>query len=82
MRVRVLFFAAIRDIAGLEEELLDLPEPVRSVGDLAPFLAARYPALEARLGGIRFAQNEAFAEAGDTLADGDVIAVIPPVAGG
>jgi molybdopterin converting factor subunit 1 len=82
MRVRVLFFAAIRDIAGLEEELLDLPEPVRSVGDLAPFLAARYPALEARLGAIRFARNEAFAEAGDPLADGDVIAVIPPVAGG
>jgi molybdopterin converting factor subunit 1 len=82
MRVRVLFFAAIRDIAGLEEELLDLPEPVRSVGDLAPFLAARYPALKARLGAIRFARNEAFAEAGDPLADGDVIAVIPPVAGG
>ena len=82
MRVRVLYFAAVRDIAGLEEELLELPELVRSIGDLAPFLAARYPALEARLKAIRFAQNEAFAEAGDTLADGDVIAVIPPVAGG
>jgi molybdopterin converting factor subunit 1 len=82
MRVRVLYFAAVRDVAATEEETLELSEPVRSVGDFGRFLAARYPALGARLGALRFARNEVFAEAGDAIADGDVIAVIPPVAGG
>jgi molybdopterin converting factor subunit 1 len=82
MRVRVLYFAAVREITGREEESLDLPGSVRSVGDLGPFLAARYTPLEGRLLGLRFARNEVFATEGDTMADGDVIAVIPPVAGG
>jgi molybdopterin converting factor subunit 1 len=82
MRVRVLYFAGVRDVAGREEESLELPESVRTVGDFGPFLAARYPALGARLAVIRFARNEVFAEKGDAIADGDVVAVIPPVAGG
>ena len=82
MRVRVLYFAAVRDIAGREEETLELPGSVRSVQDVGLFLAARYPALEERLATLRFARNEAFADARENLVDGDVIAVIPPVAGG
>jgi molybdopterin converting factor subunit 1 len=82
MRVRVLYFAAVREIAGLEDEAIQLPEPVRSVRDFGPFLAARYPRLEERVASLRFAKNEVFAEPDEAIADGDVIAVIPPVAGG
>jgi molybdopterin converting factor small subunit len=31
---------------------------------------------------VRFARNEEFAQNADVLADGDVVALIPPVAGG
>jgi molybdopterin converting factor small subunit len=34
------------------------------------------------MGHIRFARNEEFARNDDALADGDVVALIPPVAGG
>jgi molybdopterin converting factor subunit 1 len=82
MRVRVLYFAAVRDVTAREEESLDLPETVRTVEDFADFLGTRYPPLVDRLRALRFARNEVFADAVDALAPGDVLAVIPPVAGG
>ena len=82
MRITVLYFAAARDLAGVSEELLDLASGVRTVGDLRIRLASLRPALAGRLEQVRFARNEEFASDGDALLDGDVIALIPPVAGG
>jgi molybdopterin converting factor subunit 1 len=82
MRVKVLYFAAVRDMVGLEEETLELPRSVESVGDFVAFLAGHRPELAAVLPSVRIARNEAFADAGERLAEGDVLALIPPVAGG
>lgn len=78
--ITVLYFAAVRDLVGVDEERLTLE--VGSVGELATHLAERHPALVGRLGPVRFARNEAFATTEEPLADGDVVALIPPVAGG
>jgi len=80
--VRVLYFAAVRDLVGCVEEAVDLPESVRRVDDFVRYLQELHPALAGRLGGVRFAVNESFAEGFDEIRDNDVIAVIPPVAGG
>jgi molybdopterin synthase sulfur carrier subunit len=80
--VRVLYFAAVRDLVGKSEEVLDLPESVRAVEDLVSELVRLHPVLEGRLGGVRYALNETFAHPHDRIQPGDVIAVIPPVAGG
>jgi molybdopterin converting factor subunit 1 len=82
MLVRVLYFAAVRDLTALEEESLELPSSVRTVEDFARFLTERYPALAPRLSSIRFARNEVFASLKEGLCVGDTLAVIPPVAGG
>jgi molybdopterin synthase sulfur carrier subunit len=80
--VTVLYFAAIRDAAGHGEERLELPENVLTVRDFAAFLQASRPALAGRLGSVRYAVNEVFAEDAAELCPGDVVAVIPPVSGG
>lgn len=82
MSLRVFYFAGLRDTLGLAEETLDLPEGVRTVRALADHLAARHPAYGERRAHVRIARNEAFAADDDPVADGDVIALIPPVAGG
>jgi len=82
MRVRVLYFAAVRELVGRSEESLTLPPDVRSVGALRDHLASREPKLAAALRAVRFARNEEFANERETLDEGDVVAVIPPVAGG
>jgi sulfur-carrier protein len=82
MHVRVLYFAAVRDLIGHEEEALDLPADVRRVAEFGRWIASHHAALEGRMASVRVARNEAFADGDDLLADGDVLALIPPVAGG
>ena len=82
MKIAVLYFAAVRDLVALDEEELVLPPSVTTVEALAAHLSAIHPPLEGRLGHVRFARNEEFAQPSDTLEDGDTIALIPPVAGG
>jgi molybdopterin synthase sulfur carrier subunit len=82
MTLRVLYFAGLRDALGLAEERIELPGDALSVGDLCAHLAARHPPYAARRAHVRVARNEAFAPLDERLADGDVIALVPPVAGG
>jgi molybdopterin converting factor subunit 1 len=82
MTLRVLYFAGLRDAVGVAEETLDLPAEVQTVGQLADHLAQRHRAYAERRGHVRIARNEAFAADDERIADGDVVALIPPVAGG
>jgi molybdopterin converting factor subunit 1 len=82
MNVRVLYFAAVRDLAGVAEESLEVPAEVRDVASLRLFLEAHRPELAGRLVSVRFAINGAFAEDASALREGDTVALIPPVAGG
>jgi molybdopterin synthase sulfur carrier subunit len=82
MTLRILYFAGLREAVGLSEETLEVPAGVATVGALADHLAARHQAYAARRAHVRIARNEAFAADDEALADGDVVALIPPVAGG
>jgi molybdopterin converting factor subunit 1 len=81
MRVRVLYFAVARELAGVREETIEIADGA-TVRDAREAIAARHPALAATDARLRAARNEAFVGDAETLADGDVLALIPPVAGG
>jgi molybdopterin converting factor subunit 1 len=76
MDVTVRLFAGLRERAGTGERELELPEGAT--------LADVWPAL--RLGeeppGLLYAVNREYAGRDQPLADGDEVAVIPPVSGG
>jgi molybdopterin converting factor subunit 1 len=80
--ITVLYFAALRDLAGTSEELLDLSEGELSVGALLNVLEQRKPALRGRLASVRVAVNEEFTELSTVLRGGETLALIPPVSGG
>jgi molybdopterin synthase sulfur carrier subunit len=82
MRITVLYFSAVRELVGQGEEALDLPEDVRTVADLASYVVKLHPPLAGRLTQVRWAKNEEFVMLAAELAEGDVLAVLPPVAGG
>ena len=82
MNVTVLYFAAVRELVGKDEEAVVLPEGVASIAAVGEHLSQLHPALEGRLSYVRFARNEEFAQLADGVEEGDVIALIPPVAGG
>jgi molybdopterin converting factor subunit 1 len=81
MRVRVRLFAIQRELAGTREHPLELAEGA-TVEDAWEALIAAYPALAPGRASVRFARNGAYADAATQLADGDEVAMIPPVSGG
>ena len=81
MRIRVLYFAVFREQLGREDDVVALGEHAH-VGDAVAALAARHPAIAQLRGKFRVAVNEEFAGDDRELADGDELALIPPVAGG
>jgi len=72
--VRVRLFAGLRERAGWSEREL---EDVARVADVWPALD-----LGAEPQGLLYAVNKEYADAERKLADGDVVALIPPVSGG
>ncbi|MES1173026.1 MAG: molybdopterin converting factor subunit 1 [Myxococcales bacterium] len=80
--VQVLYFAALRDLTGMSEERVELPQDVRTVLDFVSFIEQARPALAGKLASVRVALDEAFANDSDALSGAQVIALIPPVAGG
>lgn len=81
MRVTVLYFAVFRERLGRGEEVIEVDEGKR-VQDVVELLAARHPAIAALRGRFRVAVNQDFGADDQPLADGDELALIPPVAGG
>ena len=81
MRVRVRLFAIQRELAGTREVSLDLPDGA-TVDDAWTALVGIHPALAPGRASVRFARNGAYADASTPLADGDEVAMIPPVSGG
>ncbi len=81
VHVRIRLFAVQRELAGAREVPVDLPDGA-TVEDAWAALVARHPVLAPGRPSVRFAQNGAYADAAATLADGDEVAMIPPVSGG
>jgi molybdopterin synthase catalytic subunit len=81
MRVHVKLFGAVRERSGAKELSLDLPPGAR-IADLRARLAAEID-IVARFGErLRISRNLELAGEDEPLADGDEIALLPPVSGG
>ena len=70
MRVRVLFFGALKDIAGRAEEALEIPAGTTLEGVFALY-SQRFETLKERRSSTLFARNQEFARADTVLADND-----------
>jgi molybdopterin converting factor subunit 1 len=81
MKVRVRYFAALREAAGREDETLDLPEGA-DVAAARAALAARHPALATLLLRCVAAVNRAYVAPEATLSAGDELVFVPPLGGG
>lgn len=80
-RVRVLAFAAARDVLGADELTVEAAS-VTSAGAVLDLLCARYPALAPHRRSVGLAVNGSWARPDTAVAPGDEVALLPPVAGG
>ncbi|MGH9421446.1 MAG: molybdopterin converting factor subunit 1 [Thermoanaerobaculia bacterium] len=81
MKIRLLFFAVLRDITGKSEDVLELPGGTKA-GDVWLRLREEHAALRDYVQPPMIAINENYVTAEEPLRDGDELAFIPPVAGG
>lgn len=81
MRVRVLFFGMLKDLAGKSSDLLDLPEPA-SVADVLAHYQAHMPRFKDSLPSLAVAVNQQYAGPKTKLKLDDEVALLPPVSGG
>ncbi len=81
MRITVECYGASQRWCGAETLSLDLGEAATVAGALDR-LAERYPELAARRATLAVAIGDGIVPPGRALADGESIALIPPVSGG
>jgi MoaE-MoaD fusion protein len=81
MKVKVLFFARLKEIIGREMVELDL-NPMLTVADVWEALRTEYPQVKDFEKSLLFSVNQEFADLHTRVKEGDELAIFPPVSGG
>ena len=81
MKVRAQFFAQLRDVAGVSEETVELPDGA-TTADLLAKIYERVPALRRWDRNILLGAGVEFVDRNYALQPDETIAIMPPVQGG
>jgi molybdopterin synthase catalytic subunit len=81
MRVHVLFFGVLKDLAGKSSDWIELREHA-SIGDVLEYYATQTPQLKESLASLAVAVNQEYAALETRLKPDDEVALLPPVSGG
>lgn len=81
MEVKVLFFASIRELAGVKDATFALEEG-STTAHLKEQILAQFPQLRSALDTITMAVNKAYVLHAVPLKSGDEVALLPPISGG
>ena len=85
MKLRLVYFAWVRERIGRPEEIVDVPADVASVADLVRWLKTRGEEYEYAFeneGVVRAAIDQVHAKPGAPIAEAREIAFFPPMTGG
>ena len=81
MVIRVLFFGVLRDVAGMSDESVLMPDG-STVGDVLDSYRKAFPAFEKWIPSLAVSLNQEYSPVTATLKAGDEVAFLPPVSGG
>ena len=81
MQVRVRYLGMLKELAGREAELVELPDSA-TLGELYSTLQQQIPQLGQFRQAIALAVNYEYSDSATPLRTGDEVALIPPVSGG
>ncbi|MBI4332138.1 MAG: molybdopterin converting factor subunit 1 [Chloroflexi bacterium] len=81
MKIRVRFFALLRELTGKGVDEFEVKSPA-TAGAFREEVLRRYPALKDYLEHVTMAINAEYAGTEAQLKDGDEVAFLPPLSGG
>jgi molybdopterin converting factor small subunit len=83
MQIEVSFYGVLKQTMGCPRLLVQLPHNQGyTIADLAAHLANQQPLLAERLASLAFVVGAEIVRRDHLLADGDSVALLPPVSGG
>ncbi|GBL32540.1 molybdopterin synthase sulfur carrier subunit [Methylophilaceae bacterium] len=85
MRVKLFYFAKVREALGVDREEIDLVSSIETVADLVDFLKSRGSAWQAtfsELSSMRMAVNQEIVDDSHAIRANDEVAFFPPITGG
>lgn len=85
MNIQLRFFASVREKLGMSEQRVDVPDEVRTVGEVRSWLALRgnvWADVLAPGRALRMAYNQQMCEPDTPIGEGAEVAFFPPVTGG
>ena len=85
MKIELRFFASLREALACSQEILIVPDPIKTIADLRSFLRQRGSAWANALAEgkpIRCALNHQMVDFQTNLEEGAEVAFFPPVTGG
>ncbi|MDH5605854.1 MAG: molybdopterin converting factor subunit 1 [Anaerolineae bacterium] len=80
-KIKVLFFATFRDMAGAANIEMEIPDS-SSVAQLKEIVVKTYPAMQPSMSSLLVAVNKDYAYDEDIIPEGAEVALFPPVSGG
>ena len=83
--MKILYFAWLRQKTGIDAEDVEMPPEISDVAGLLDWLKERnsnFADALADFDSIRVAVNQEFAELDAPVAQGDEVAIFPPITGG
>ncbi|MBC3861572.1 molybdopterin converting factor subunit 1 [Undibacterium jejuense] len=85
MKIQLRFFASVREKLGVSAQTVEVPEEIKTVGDVRAWLALRGADWAETLSDeqpLRTAHDHVMCEADTLIEDGKEVAFFPPVTGG
>lgn len=85
MHIQLRFFASVREKIGAAQEMLTVPDSIRTIGDVRALLCERGGAWAEALAegrALRMAYNQQMTDAATPISEGCEVAFFPPVTGG
>ncbi len=83
--MKITYTAWLRDMVGIDEEIITLPADVTNIGMLLDWLSHRGQQFESAfefIEVIKVAVNQAYVENDHSIKDEDEVILFPPIAGG
>ena len=81
LKITILYFARVKDLVGLESEIIDL-SCGNTVESLLTNVSLIHPKIKDMLNIIQVAINYKIVNKNTLLRNGDEVALLPPVSGG
>lgn len=82
MHVKVVFYGGLKRDVGVKEQELHMEQETLTISQLMDQLIGQYPQLRSKLSSVVYAVGDEIVAEDHPIADGDEVALLPPVSGG